>query len=565
MPRLPGAETIKRVDPQDAYRPQSYTGGLAEAGQVKAAGLNADGSRQLADASFQLADQLLEARDRSEYADARSQFLQAKVAQDNAYDDDPDHGTWAARYGLQMANAQQTIGNTIQGARARELFNNQANIDVAQGSARLTDLARTKVRGEGQAAFLDAFNQNQQAYLTAPDDDSRNEIISAQRLLLKSAQDSTFITPEAASQYEAQFVAAGTKQRASLYEQKFDQTLDAASGRVYANPIKSESEMAGLVQDIKGQNLPADVAAKLENRARQTLVLSEWQRRVDYDPENTKVQLQAGAAPGLDAEKRSILIRSADVQIERNITRYDHQRRMASQDAENKTIAKIYADDPSVTPISIARDPAMLPESKRVMIGVLEKYTKPDAPAAVSRETTIDLFKRINLPADDPNKITDLMPVYREFADGNLTRDDLNWTVKQFKEGNSDDGSLLGKVKAGFLKNMQSSIDRSNPMGGNVSPVGNRRYYEFTRDVDSMVDLYRKNGKDPSLLFDPRSPDYMGRPDVLARYRPTMQEENAEAISAVRPGGSVGPIAPPARVPLTAITRPTLDDIAKGR
>lgn len=565
MPKLPGGETIQRAVPDDAYKAQSYRGGLAEEGMAKAAGLTAEGARKFADSSFELANSLLEERDRSEFATARSQFLQAKVAQDNAYDEDPDHGTWVQRYGQKMGEVQAAIGSTIQGNRARQLFNNQASLDVTQGTARLTDLARTKLRGEGQAAFLDSFNQNQQAFMKAPDDDTRDQLITAQRLLLQTARDSQFISPEASAQYEIQFAAAATKQRATLYEQRFDQSLDAASGRVYADPIKAPSEMSGLVNAIRGQNLPADVAEKLENRARQTLTLSEWQRRVDYDPDGTKARLQSGEAPGLDAEKRAILIRSADVQIERNITRYDHARRMASQDAENRTIAKIYGDDPSVTPISIARDPNMLPESKRVMIGLLEKYTKPEAPAAVSRQTTIDLFRRINLPADDPQKITDLMPIYKEFADGNMTRDDLNFTVKQFKDGASDDGSLLGKTKATFLKSVQSSIDRSNPMGGSVSPVGNRRYYEFMRDVDAMVALYRKNNKDPALLFDQRAPDYLGRPDVLTRYRPSMQEENAEAIDALAASRGRGPIAPPAGVPLTAINRPSLDEIAKGR
>jgi hypothetical protein len=201
-------------------------------------------------------------------------------------------------------------------------------------------------------------------------------------------------------------------------------------------------------------------------------------------------------------------------------------------------------------------------------------------PSAQSYQTALSAIDRIRLPDGNQNKITDRGQLYDYLHQVN--RADWEFIAKQFDDMQTPGGETLKALKTDFLKHMAPQIDHSNPIGGKVIPIGQAKAFEFERFVAHKIDQWRTDKKDPVELFEPSSPNYLGKPEVVARFRPTMQEEMrslhdwlsagtssaaaaqpataapAAAVPAAQPGspvatapippaGSVAPIAPPAK------------------
>jgi hypothetical protein len=60
---------------------------------------------------------------------------------------------------------------------------------------------------------------------------------------------------------------------------------------------------------------------------------------------------------------------------------------------------------------------------------------------------------------------------------------------------------------------------RPDPFGGTLEAASNMHRLDLERRLDSKIDRYRKEGKDPFDLFDPSKPDYVGKPEAMLPYR----------------------------------------------
>lgn len=607
MPRIPDATAIPRDPSQNAYRAQSYTGGIAEAGLAKMYGTIADADLATAQGAergtanlVKAGEGILDERDQAQILAARSKFLQAKVQADNAFDNDPDHGTWEQRYQDQLYPQAQAAADGISSERARNKFLNEVGPVYASGVAKIRDASRIRVNAEGAASASDTVSSILRDAERASDQPTRDGLLESAFGVITQARASGFYTP-AEEEARREFVRGSfDKNSQANFESSLDTRIDGGAARVFSDPNNLPDALLELNQYVDKYGVTTATAQKAKNKINETLTANYYQSLMRSDPLGVAARLQAGESPQLDANHRSILINSANTMAEHQIAMSDHGRRIASQNAANDIYANIFrqvdastggaapaaATDPNaqqraaaaqmglpaeavskifgpaptqpqpappITELSIATNPTLFPETKSMLIGVLRQAMAPDAPAAVSRATSIDLYKQIHAPVGDPQKISTLAPIQAQFAAGKLTKPDLDWLTKQFTEAQSDDGSLLGRTKASFLKLVEPSINRSNPMGGSISPVGMRNFYTFMRDTDTMIDAYRKAGKDPNELFDPRNPQYLGRADVLSKYRPTQAQESAEMIDAIRTARPTGPIAPPVTPALPSV------------
>jgi len=60
---------------------------------------------------------------------------------------------------------------------------------------------------------------------------------------------------------------------------------------------------------------------------------------------------------------------------------------------------------------------------------------------------------------------------------------------------------------------------RPDPFGGTLEAAWNMQRMHLERRLDSKIDRYRNEGKDPHDLFDPSKPDYVGKPEAVLPYR----------------------------------------------
>ncbi len=201
-------------------------------------GGHAPGTAQLAATANRLGEEYLQNEERTQYADARSKFLQAKVAQDNAYDDDPDHGTWAARYQQQLGQAQQSIASGISSGRARAQFNDQASLDLAQGSARLANASRLRVKDEGRAAMWDAVDSNLDAAKNSSDPATREQLLNATHETITAARQSGFIDNVEEVHYRQTAVKNYLTDLTNQFGTNLETKLDRAGNALLADPSK---------------------------------------------------------------------------------------------------------------------------------------------------------------------------------------------------------------------------------------------------------------------------------------------------------------------------------------
>lgn len=288
------------------------------------------------------------------------------------------------------------------------------------------------------------------------------------------------------------------------------------------------------------------------------------------------------------AEARAqALARAAEVDGGRQQRLQEKALKDASDQAENKVISDVTGsgDNPHITAQQIA-DPKgpynqLLPDAKLRMIGFMDRQQKPDPAGTVSHQIAMGLISDIRA-----GRVTDTGPIFdaytRKDADGNpagLTNNDFNFVQGQFKELQTDSGQRLDQTVNKFLQAVKPSIDKSNPLSGQLDMSGGGNFFRLQQDLASKIADYRKAGKDPFDLLNPSKPDYVGSPDALSGYQTSttealtaysdrMRKQSAAAAAKTPPakGAAVTKPAPPFSDPSGEFgpptgARPSLDQI----
>lgn len=205
-------------------------------------------------------------------------------------------------------------------------------------------------------------------------------------------------------------------------------------------------------------------------------------------------------------------------------------RKEADDLAQNEYISDILSPTPKFTAANMAQDPRLSPESKRTLVGFAERVTKPEPAAEVSRETTARLMKRIVAPYGDPRKLLNLDEVNNAFTGDEaagiaprLTRPDFKFLTDAFIQAQTPEGQQLSDAVGSLLSRYATSITGTLP-GAPADFVGDQNLYKFERHILSEISKYRSENKDPWILLDPKSPDFVGTDKALAPYRQSLQE-----------------------------------------
>jgi soluble lytic murein transglycosylase-like protein len=145
------------------------------------------------------------------------------------------------------------------------------------------------------------------------------------------------------------------------------------------------------------------------------------------------------------------------------------------------------------------------------------------------------LMLQIHAADDDPTKTYSFDPVMEAYRNGSISTPEmklLRTEVEQMKDGtgNSFQKQMqMAREKAygTFAKSFEAGLP-----GG--SAMANDAYYRFTRDLNDRTDALRKENKDPGVLLDPKSREYMLSPERMQTYWP-----NASTIMAQQAGKTV--------------------------
>jgi hypothetical protein len=327
----------------------------------------------------------------------------------------------------------------------------------------------------------------------------------------------------------------------SIYKERISNPILEASKGEAALELKQIDERIGAGQFVSKVN---QVLKDPQGGPYKAMDMVEGTLKDDSVPPN---QRQINYAHGLAA------IKDYEQTVDRTANMAAKQQKQKDQLFEDAVIRDTASGDPKVTENDIKTAPGISPESKMRMLSWVKRDGMPEPLGRVSQMTTMDLFRRMNLPEGDPQKITSLTPIRDAYApmgggQGTLKREDEEWLEKRFNESRTPEGTQLNQIRAQFSKAVEPTIDKSNPLLGKIDQSGKLQNYAFERFVDQKVDEYRKAGKNPFDLFDPNKPDYLGSEKTLQGFAVPLTK-SIQNITRSLGGGAPAAPAQPQRKP----------------
>lgn len=242
-------------------------------------------------------------------------------------------------------------------------------------------------------------------------------------------------------------------------------------------------------------------------------------------------------------------VRANQVRDSQTLALQKQQREAAQQKEMNGMFDRIGAQQNPLT-VAEVRQSGLDYQGKEHMLEAINKVTRGEN--ATDPAVFDQLFQRINLPAGDPNKLSDDRALLPYLGNG-VGFEDIQKLRGEMKGRNTPDGAALADLKKNFFSMAKGQIDTSTFISND--PIGKQKYYEFQQNVISTVDKAVRGGADPLELFNPTSKTYLGK--LIPQYQrtPTQQMQDYSAFIAGAKTGAT-PATPGASTPTAAPTTP---------
>lgn len=165
-------------------------------------------------------------------------------------------------------------------------------------------------------------------------------------------------------------------------------------------------------------------------------------------------------------------------------------------------------------------------------------------------EVLFDLARRTQLPVGDPNRIRTDAQLVEYLAPGKgLTMAGYNFVRALAEKTNSIDGQSEAKYMHHVMQRGAQMM--ADSMQGQLLIMSSQKdkldaaQNNFAFDAMKKIDQYKKDGKPLDPLFDPNSPEYLNRPEILAKYLPPAKATVADQAEDARKSQGVlgGPAA----------------------
>lgn len=208
-----------------------------------------------------------------------------------------------------------------------------------------------------------------------------------------------------------------------------------------------------------------------------------------------------------------------------NAKMYDLEASTLPQKAGDRpTLPSDYWD--KLRALSIHPGAALEPGRFKTMVqageALTDRLNKPEPLGPISHQTTMDLLKRIR--ATDDTRINDNGPIYDAYQQGKLNHQDFAFLNSEFNNLRTPEGQALDKDRGTFFKSYSRLIDGAMSTTGEHSLLGTQQAYQFEMDARHQEQVLRQQGRDPHLVYDPRSTEFFGRPENIGKYRVSLQE-----------------------------------------
>lgn len=322
-----------------------------------------------------------------------------------------------------------------------------------------------------------------------------------------------------------QALVAGNAEKDRLVQQAAMDPRMTQHNMLVANDIRSLQLNAGLINDVQAQKDKEDDQHKFFSTFAQT----RPQEFLDV----MKVHELTGSVPeGMDAQHKSSYINTAYNALAGDRAEQARQERLLKEQraAEVEYTRQGFVDEWAkgtlkTSDILSSNLEASGDGSKEHYIKLMQAREKQHAEPFV---------KDASLMADTLQKIRDrkitsndqIERIYINSAKRNhgITDEDMMKLRTELEQGRTPDGQLIGTRKQRLLDGVRPSIDRSI-FGQKSDEAGSALFLQYQEWVDSQLNEYKRQGKNPHDLLDPNNKDlWLGRPSAIAPYQRSMRD-----------------------------------------
>lgn len=139
------------------------------------------------------------AKQEAAYTDARTKWLQAKVVEDAAYDEDPAWATYETRYSQNLGKVKEQLASSLSDPTMRAKFASQADLDLTEGRVNIGRLARDKEVKQGTERLKLSLTEGINAAVAARDPATRTAIFDNLNTAINAAINANYLSPEQAA------------------------------------------------------------------------------------------------------------------------------------------------------------------------------------------------------------------------------------------------------------------------------------------------------------------------------------------------------------------------------
>lgn len=299
------------------------------------------------------------------------------------------------------------------------------------------------------------------------------------------------------------------KQAADIIEREFEKPA-VVTGNRYQGPISTPDGLTRVAQTGPVDKVPTAV-----NRTGLPPLADQF----DAIDKSNMTPEQKEIAQTL-ASRRYTVLEADAARAERLKNEHD---KAQVQQAADEVAQDVYSPNPKITPQMIANDPRL--SSNFAMRDHLIRFVNDppgsSVPTHQSNALAMSLIERMQPNYNKPDKIVSLDQIMEQTK--GLNRADWTFVNNQFKQQQQLGGETTRQQKAELLSNYKGQIVGliADP---HLNPEGYARLYRYEHFVQSKLDDYQKQGKNPQELFDPKSPAFVASPETLKGFAPSPQQ-----------------------------------------
>jgi hypothetical protein len=334
--------------------------------------------------------------------------------------------------------------------------------------------------------------------------------------------------------------------------------LSKNSSSLMGDPSEFAAVHQSTIESIDAQvaagAIPASAAEKFKLQTSTELAKSAVRGWADLSPDIAQKKLETGEFDqyfdgDVKAQMRSYINQqqaAKEVEGRRREAAEERATKRREESWQQDNIAKLSTNE--LTPKEVLSSP-MTSAAKLRWLKLIDEGAKQNAQTDPAVEN--ELFRRINLPAGDPQNIEDTNQLARFVGKGidvNSFQKLNRWIDK------SPEGQAMKANRKKLIDFATARLVRKDTFGM-ADPKGEHNLSQFMVDLQEKESQFRKEGKPVADLYNPHSKDYFGfnsdkykrsskdiMEDTVSEMRRKKTAENPDMVFVTAPDGSNGKI-----------------------